>query len=206
MNIEFRVDFTEIKAKTEGTAESQPAEQPGPTRWEPHARIHGFGKDPKTKELAKFAQDLHEVASADEKQHFLAGVKGQAPPDAQISSAYATGVEFRAVGRASDAFGNVFPAFDGLLLSKPQTPQDARNLFFHPDFKTGALGHQNNGPGKIGDFDAFKEIVGNAREKHDTHLGTDIDTVSRIRKAKAINALVPTDSPIVDITIRPKTK
>ena len=98
------------------------------------------------------------------------------------------------------------PAFDGLLLSKPQTPQDARNLFFHPDFKTGALGHQNNGPGKIGDFDAFKEIVGNAREKHDTHLGTDIDTVSRIRKAKAINALVPTDSPIVDITIRPKTK
>ena len=75
-----------------------------------------------------------------------------------------------------------------------------------PLFKTGALGHQNSGPGKTGDFNSFKEIVGNARVTHNTNLGTDIDTVSRIRKAKAINALVPTDSPIVDITIRPETK
>lgn len=206
VNIEFRVDFTKITPKPEATTESQQAEQPGPTRWEPHARIYGFGKDPETKLLANFAQNIHTQGGEVEKQHFLEGVKGQAPPDAQISDAYATGVEFRAVGRASDAFGDVVPAFDGLLLSKPQTPQDVRNLFFHPEFKTGALGHQNSGPGKTGDFNSFKEIVGNARVTHNTNLGTDIDTVSRIRKAKAINALVPTDSPIVDITIRPETK
>jgi hypothetical protein len=206
VDIKFRVDFTEIAPKPEAATESQQAEQPGPTRWEPHARIYGFGKDPETKLLANFAQNIHTQGGEVEKQHFLEGVKGQAPPDAQISDAYATGVEFRAVGRASDAFGDVVPAFDGLLLSKPQTPQDVRNLFFHPEFETGALGHQNSGPGKTGDFNSFKEIVGNARVTHNTNLGTDIDTVSRIRKAKAINALVPTDSPIVDITIRPETK
>lgn len=215
VNIKYRVDFTEVedklpdekKSRKKGPkkAEDQPEPQRS-THLEPHARIQAFGRNASTVELAEFANALDTHGTATEKQHFLEGVKGQAPSVPQISDAFAAGVEARAVARGSDAFGQVFPAFEGLLLSKPQTPQDVRNLFFHPDFQTGALGHQNNGIGATTDFNSFKEIVGNARVEHTANVGTDIEKVSRIRKARAINALVPTDTPIVDITIRPKTK
>lgn len=214
VNIKYRVDFTEVadkppddkkpRKKVARKADDSEPEPPRSTHLEPHARIQAFGKNASTVELADFADALGTHGSATEKQHFLEGVKGQAPSVPQISDAFAAGVELRAVARASDAFGQVFPAFEGLLLSKPQTPQDVRNLFFHPEFRTGALGHQNNGPGATTDFNSFKEIVGDARVERSTIVGTNIDTVSRIRKARAINALVPAETPIVDIAIRPK--
>ncbi len=56
------------------------------------------------------------------------------------------------------------------------------------------------------DFNAFKEIVTDQRTEHSTNKGTDIDKVPEIRKAKAISALVPADSPIVTIITRQKDK
>jgi hypothetical protein len=206
VDIKFRVDFTEIVEKPASTGEEEEEEQPLRKRWEPHVRVYAFGKDAKTKELAGFAEQIGEHADPLPQQHFLAGVKGQAPPGEQISSEYATGVEYRAVGRASDAFGTVFPALDGLVLSHPQSPKDVRNLYFNPEFGTGALGHQNSGVGATGDFNAFKEIVADTRVEHTANRGTALDKVALIRKARAINAAVPGDGPIVSIDTRAKGK
>jgi len=211
--ITYRVDFTEVEDKPQQTkkprkkaGQTPEAEaQPPLKRWDPHARILAFQKNASTVELSEFAHHVGTHGQPEEQQHFLEGVKGQAPPTPEISDVFAAGVQLRAVGRASDAFGHVFPAFEGLLLSKPQTPDDVRNLFFHPDYQTGALGHQNNGVGGTSDFNAFKEIVADKRVEHSTKKGTDIDTVSLIRKAKAINALSP-GAPIVAIDSKPKDK
>lgn len=210
--ITYRVDFTEVedapkqtKKTSKKSAEKAEAEaQPPVKRWDPHARILAFQKNATTVELSEFAQRVGTHGEPEEQQHFLEGVKGQAPSAPEISDVFAAGVQLRAVGRASDAFGHVFPAFEGLLLSKPQSPQDVRNLFFHPDYQTGALGHQNSGVGGTSDFNSFKEIVADKRVEHTTIKGTDIDKVSLVRKAKAINALVPHDTPIVTIATRAK--
>ena len=208
VNISFRVDFTEIVEQSVDAQEphdgSQPTDAPATKRWEPHVRLYAFKKDAKTKQLATFAEQIGRRGEEVQKQHFLAGVKGQPSPDGLNSDSYGTGVEFRAIGRASDAFGTVYPGIDGFVLSHPQTPNDVRNLFFHPELKTGGLGHQNTGPGATAEFNAFKEIVGNQRVEHSANKGTDIESVPLIRKANAINAAVPGDRPIIDITKRAK--
>lgn len=207
VDISFRVDFTEIGEKSANAEEprdgSQPIDAPLTEGWAPHVRLYAFKKDANTRQLATYAEHIGAEGREDFQRHFLAGVKGQAPPDGPIPVGYATGVEFRALGRASDAFGTLYPALDGLLLSHPQTPTDVRNLFFNPQFETGGLGHQNTGQHATSEFNAFKEIVGNRRVEHSTNIGTPIESVPLIRKANAINAAVP-GSPIVAITKQAK--
>lgn len=181
--IGFRVDYTQGEKE----------------QWLPHARIDVGENDQSTKDLAKASKGFE---SFDEKQqkHFLRGLQGQAPPKKGQSDEYNLGVEFRAVARGSDAFGSLYPAFDGYLMSMPKTPGQASNLFQHPEFGTGGLGSQNSGQQATAEFKGFHEIVAQQPVNHTTKFGTDIETIPSIRKAKAINALAPPGREIVKIT------
>ena len=212
VDIRYRVDFTGIaekppkatggrkKKKDEAVEEVvEPPIEPPKTTWIPHARIFAGDQDLSTVKLASLAEDIHGQVDDSFKQHFLSGVKGQASPTPEKSSAYAIGVESRAVARASDAFGQQFPSFEGYLLSKPQSAHEVTNLFHNPQFGTGALGSQNSGPTATPDFHAFNEIVSDARKEHSTQVGTHLQDVPLIRKANAINVFAPHDSPIVTV-------
>ncbi len=199
VKIDYRVDFTGIEEKpsTETSAKKKKKGvdkeviEPPKTKWVPHARIFVGTEDLSTVKLASLAENLHSQDDETFKQHFLSGVRGQASPTEDKSSAYAIGVESRAVGRASDAFGQLYPSFEGYLLSKPQSSLEVANLFHNPLFGTGALGSQNSGQTATPDFHSFNEIVSDTRKQHSTKVGTHLDDVSLIRKAKAINAFGP---------------
>jgi hypothetical protein len=181
--IGFRVDYTQGEDE----------------QWLPHARIDVGGDDQSTKDLAKASKGFE---SFDQKQqkHFLRGLQGKAPPKKGQTSEYNLGVEFRAVARGSDAFGSLYPAFDGYLMSMPQGPEQVSHLFQHPEFGTGGLGSQNSGQQATAEFKGFHEIVAQEPVTHTTKFGTDIETVPSIRKAKAINAFAPPGRDIVTIT------
>lgn len=185
--IGFRVDYTQGEKE----------------EWLPHARIDVGGDDQTTKDLAKASKGFE---SFDKKQqkHFLRGVQGQAPPKKGQNDAYNLGVEFRAVARGSDAFGSLYPAFDGYLMSMPKAPEQVSHLFQHPEFGTGGLGSQNSGQQATAEFKGFHEIVAEHPVSHTTQFGTDIETVAPIRKAKAINAFAPPGREIVTITKQEK--
>jgi hypothetical protein len=181
--IGFRVDYTQGEDE----------------QWLPHARIDVGGDDQSTKDLAKASKGFESFDKKKQKQ-FLLGVQGQAPPRKGQSDAYNLGVEFRAVARGSDAFGSLYPAFDGYLMSMPTAPQQVSHLFQHPEFGTGALGSQNAGQQATAEFKGFHEIVAPEPVSHTTQFGTDIEAVAPIRKAKAINAFAPPGREIVTIT------
>ena len=186
----------ETKAKTKAKAPAQPKI----SQWIPHARIFVGEDDLSTVRLARLAEDIHAQDNDTFKEHFLSGVKGQASPTPDKTPAYAIGVEARAVGRASDAFSeHLYPSLDGYVLSKPQSTQEVSNLFHNPLYGTGALGSQNSGQTATPDFHAFNEIVSDTRKEHGTKVGTTLEEVPHIRKAKAINVFAPPGKELVKI-------
>ncbi len=220
VKVGFRVDFTGILEKPpakKGEQEKKQAEDveeeggdakaktKAPAKrkvsqWIPHARIFVGDKDLSTVKLARLARDIDAHDNDTFKEHFLSGVKGQESPTPDKTAAYAIGIESRAVGRASDVFGDHFhPSLDGYVLSKPQSAHEASNLFHNPLHGTGALGSQNSGQTATPDFYAFNEIVSETRKEHATKDGTTLLDVPHIRKAKAINVFAPQGNDIVKI-------
>ncbi|MFO6419195.1 hypothetical protein ACLBKS_03225 [Hylemonella sp. W303a] len=209
--VNFRVDFT----------------QSGSGEYVPHARILVGSSDISTKDAAQVATDIARENTSGAKD-FVLGFnpvfsfgsvstparrgrkphRTETPPERTRSASHSAGLQMRALVRGSNVFSpNDAPVLDGYQMSQVRTPQDVSLLFHDPAFNTGRMGSQNSSQAATAEFNAFEEFVATRKTSasHKTRAGTDLDQVPAIRKASAINASFPKETPLFDIEkLRPK--
>jgi hypothetical protein len=176
-NITYRVDYT--KPKSDDTA-----------KWSPRARVMVADLNMTTRKAAENV-DLMSRAQESEQESFLQGLSGQRGLDEEIDAGGHFGSQLRALARLSNIFDEQSsPTLDGLMLRNTASLEQARNLFVHPQFGTGALGTQNSGPKSVEEFQAYNAVLSTGKASTNTR-GTGYEQNAKFKKWSAMQSALP---------------
>jgi hypothetical protein len=176
-NITYRVDYT--KPMDDDEAE-----------WSPKARVIVADSNMTTKKAAENV-GLMGGAQDSEQESFLEGLSGQRKLDEEIDTGGHFGTQLRALARLSNLFDEQSsPSLDGLMLRNSGSLEQARNLFVHPQFGTGALGTQNSGPKSVEEFQAYNALLSTGKASTDTR-GTGYKQNAKFKKWSAMQSALP---------------
>jgi hypothetical protein len=189
-NITYRVDYTKPKGDDKA-------------KWSPKARVIVADSNMTTKKAAENVGLMHH-AEESEQDSFLEGLSGQRKLDEEIDTAGHFGTQLRGLARLSNLFDEQSsPSLDGLMLRNSGSLEQARNLFVHPQFGTGALGTQNSGPKSLEEFQAYNALLSTGKASTDTR-GTGYEQSAKFKKWSAMQSALPEGVMTVEKT--PKTE